>query len=57
MRFAERLFRIMDENEDGELTIEEFVKGFHKLKVKGNVKTSLRQIIDILINKTSGKKM
>lgn len=36
MRFAERLFRIMDENEDGELTIEEFVKGFHKLKVKGN---------------------
>ena len=26
----------MDENEDGELTIEEFVKGFHKLKVKGN---------------------
>ena len=36
MRFAERLFTIMDENEDGVLTMEEFVKGFHKLKVKGN---------------------
>ena len=36
MRFAERLFSLMDENKDGELTIEEFVKGFHKLKVQGN---------------------
>ena len=36
LRFAERLFNIMDENEDGVLTMEEFVKGFHKLKVKGN---------------------
>ena len=35
MRFAERLFKIMDENEDGQLTIEEFVKGFHKLKSHG----------------------
>ena len=36
IRFAERLFSLMDENNDGELTIEEFVKGFHKLKVQGN---------------------
>ena len=36
MRFAKRLFNIMDENKDGVLTMEEFVKGFHKLKVKGN---------------------
>ena len=36
MRFAKRLFNIMDENKDGQLSIEEFVKGFHKLKVDGN---------------------
>ena len=36
LRFAERLFNIMDENEDGVLTMEEFVKGFHKLKARQN---------------------
>ena len=36
MRFAKRLFNIMDENKDGVLTMEEFVKGFHKLKVDGS---------------------
>ena len=36
MRFAKRLFNIMDENKDGELSIEEFVKGFHKLQVNGS---------------------
>ena len=36
MRFAARIFRLMDEDDDGELTVEEFIKGFHKLKVQGN---------------------
>ena len=35
-RFAERMFKLMDDDGDGEITIEEFVKGFHKLKTREN---------------------
>ena len=33
-RFAERMFKLMDDDGDGEITIEEFVKGFHKMKTR-----------------------
>ena len=35
-RFAERMFKLMDDDGDGEITVEEFVKGFHKLKARQN---------------------
>ena len=28
------MFKLMDDDGDGEITIEEFVKGFHKMKTR-----------------------
>ena len=30
------MFKLMDDDGDGEITVEEFVKGFHKLKARQN---------------------
>ena len=35
-RFAEKVFKLMDNDRDGEITVDEFIQGYQKLKARQN---------------------
>ena len=35
-KFAEKVFKLMDDDRDGEIEVDEFVKGYQKLKARQN---------------------